>query len=197
MAILQAATAVFLKNGYDGASIDEIAAVAEVSKQTVYKHFRDKEQLFAAIVLGTTDRVDELVQLVASTLSDTADLDEDLRELAHRFITALMQPHMLRLRRLIIANAERLPEVASIWFERGFQRVLKTLASCFERLAEQKALQLDDPLLAADHFVGLLLWIPINRAMFTGNSKSSTKADLRKYADAAVGAFLRAYGTQR
>lgn len=196
-AILQAATTVFLNKGYVGASVDEIAAVAAVSKQTVYKHFEDKEQLFAAIVLATTDEIAELVHLVADTLADTTDLDRDLGKLARLFITALMQPHMLRLRRLVIANAERLPDIARLWFERGFERVLKTLATCFQRLADHKLLRLENPLLAAHHFVGLLLWIPINKAMFSGNDKSSTKADLVKYAEAAVGVFLAAYGQRR
>lgn len=196
-AILQAATRVFLKKGYVGASVDEIAAVAAVSKQTVYKHFKDKERLFAAIVLATTDEVAELVHLVVDTLADTTDLDQDLGQLARRFITTLMQPHMLRLRRLVIANAERLPDIARLWFERGFERVLKTLATCFQRLADRKLLSVDDPLLAAHHFVGLLLWIPINKAMFSGNDKSSTKTDLLKYADAGVHVFLAAYGRRR
>lgn len=196
-AILEAATSVFLNKGYGGSSVDEIAAVAAVSKQTVYKHFKDKEQLFTAIVLATTTDVDELVRLVADTLADTTDLEKDLGNLARQFINTLMQPRLLRLRRLIIANAERLPEVARLWFERGFERVLKTLASCFQQLTERKLLRLDDPLLAAHHFVGLLLWIPINKAMFSGNDKSSTKTDLAKYADAAVGVFLAAYGRRR
>lgn len=196
-AILEAATSVFLNKGYGGSSVDEIAAVAAVSKQTVYKHFKDKEQLFTAIVLATTTDVDELVRLVADTLADTTDLEKDLGNLARQFINTLMQPRLLRLRRLIIANAERLPEVARLWFERGFERVLKTLASCFQQLTERKLLRLDDPLLAAHHFVGLLLWIPINKAMFSGNDKSSTKTDLAKYADAAVSVFLAAYGRRR
>lgn len=192
-AIMEAATTVFLSKGYLGATVDEIAALAAVSKQTVYKHFGDKDELFAAIVLATTDEVDGLVRLVADTLTDTADLGKDLGELARRFLTALMQPHLLSLRRLIIANADRLPHLGRTWYERGFERVLTTLATCFQHLAGRKLLRLDDPLLAAHHFVGLLLWIPINKAMFSGDNQSSTQADLKKYADAAVSAFLAAY----
>src|SRR5437870_11313641 len=90
-AILEAATAVFLSKGYDGTSMDEIATSAGVSKQTVYKHFADKERLFAEIVRATADEIDGLVRLVAETLADTGDLDRDLSKLARRFLTALMQ----------------------------------------------------------------------------------------------------------
>ncbi len=64
--IMQAATKVFVAKGYDGASMDEIAAKACVSKQTIYKHFSDKDHLFTEIVLATTQRVDHVVGLVAT-----------------------------------------------------------------------------------------------------------------------------------
>ncbi len=55
--IIEAAAATFLTHGYLGTSMDDIAATAAVSKQTVYKHFADKQQLFAGVVLATTDLV--------------------------------------------------------------------------------------------------------------------------------------------
>jgi TetR/AcrR family transcriptional repressor of mexJK operon len=61
--IMEAATAVFLKMGYLGASMDEVAATAALSKQTVYKHFADKDRLFRACVLATTDEVEGLKRL--------------------------------------------------------------------------------------------------------------------------------------
>ena len=192
-AIVEAATSLFLDKGYDRTSMDDIATLAMVSKPTVYKHFADKERLFAEIVRATTERVDDLVRLVADTLAESNDLENDLAELARRFITVLMQPQTLRLRRLVIANSDRFPDVGRTWYEQGFERVLATLAICFERLADHQRLRVDDPLLAANHFVGLLLWIPVNKAMFTGDHRSS-KADLERYAWAAVRAFLAGYG---
>jgi TetR/AcrR family transcriptional repressor of mexJK operon len=193
-AIVGAAASVFLKNGYDGTSMEEIAAKAGVSKQTVYKHFADKERLFTEIILATTDQVDHVVRLVSSALEDTRDVERDLGQLGREFISLLMDPQLLRLRRLVIAIADRMPELGRTWYEQGFERVLATLASCFRRLSEQQLLRLEDPLLAANHFVGLLLWIPVNQAMFTGNDHYRTKAALDHYADAAVRAFLGAYG---
>jgi TetR/AcrR family transcriptional repressor of mexJK operon len=192
-AIVEAATTVFLDKGYDGTTMDDVAALAAVSKATVYNHFADKEKLFAEIVRTTADQVDDLVRLVADTLVDPDDIENDLTELARRLVTELMQPPMLRLRRLVIANADRFPDVGRIWYESGFERVLATLAACFQRLAGHGLLRLDDPLLAANHFVGLLLWIPLNKAMFSGDHRAS-KADLERYAAAAAGAFLAGYG---
>jgi TetR/AcrR family transcriptional repressor of mexJK operon len=191
--ILDAARPVFLRNGYVGTSMDEVAALAAVSKQTVYKHFTDKEQLFTSIILDTTDQMDALTKMVAATLDDGADLEKDLGELAQRFLDSVMHPDVLRLRRLIIAEADRFPTLGRAWYEQGFDRVLGTLTAAFDRLAGRGELLLDDPRLAAEHLMGLLLWIPVNKVMFCGAGDHYTQADLDRLAEEAVAAFLRAY----
>ncbi|RXT57267.1 TetR family transcriptional regulator [Bosea sp. Tri-44] len=193
--VLEAATSLFLSKGYDGTTMDEVAALAGVSKPTLYRYFADKERLYAEIVAATTDNIDGLLKLVAEELAASDDPREGLQRLANKFLTALMQPDLLRLRRLVIANAERFPEVGQGWFSRGFGRVLQTLSGAFQRYAANGRLRMDDPLLAADHFAGLVLWIPLNRAMFSGNCDSDP-AELARYAEAAVDAFLRGYGTE-
>ena len=193
-ALLLAATELFLDKGYDGTSMDDIAAKAAVSKPTVYKYFSDKERLYAEIVRATTGEIDDLVRLVTETMVGSKNVESALVVLARRFITALMQPDVLRLRRLVIANADRFPDVGRSWYEQGFERVLATLATSFQFLAARKLLRVDDPLLAANHFVGMLLWIPINKAMFTGDPRSSPD-ELERSAVAAVRAFLAGYGS--
>jgi TetR/AcrR family transcriptional repressor of mexJK operon len=194
--IMQAATAVFVAKGYDGTSMDEIAARAGVSKQTIYKHFSDKDNLFTEIILATTQQVDHVVRLVIAAITDSRDLSRDLRVLGRNFLQVLMDEELLQIRRLVIANAHRMPSLGHKWYEQGFERVLVTLASCFRALADQKLLRVEDPQLAANHFVGMLLWIPVNEAMFTGNNRPRSKAELNHLADAAVRAFLAAYGAR-
>src|ERR1041385_1502824 len=87
-AIMDAARTLFLEQGYAGTSMDEVAGLAGVSKQTVYKHFTDKESLFRAIVLGVTGTADAFMEDVTSTLSETQNLEQDLGELARRYIRA-------------------------------------------------------------------------------------------------------------
>ncbi|MER6273583.1 TetR/AcrR family transcriptional regulator [Streptomyces sp. 900105755] len=191
-AIMEAATAVFMAKGYAGTSMDDIARLAAVSKQTVYKHFADKEKLFAEIVLATTDRIEAMIDLVSGIPADADLLEENLLRLARQFLTTLTQPQVLQLRRLIIANADTFPDLGAAWYEQGFERVLATLADTFQCLADQGLLRIDDALLAANHFSGLLLWIPVNKAMFHG-SPQHTQLELDHYADAGVRAFLAAY----
>ena len=122
--IREAAIGAFLASGYEGATMEEIAVRAGVSKQTVYKHFTDKQHLFADIVLSTTDDMSALIGIIAEKLPATTDLSRDLEHLAETFLVALMQPRVLRLRRLVISSADRFPEISSAWYEKGFERVL-------------------------------------------------------------------------
>jgi TetR/AcrR family transcriptional regulator, mexJK operon transcriptional repressor len=191
--MLDAARSLFLKRGYDGTSMEEIAVRAGVSKQTVYKHFADKKRLFEEIVLATTAQVDQVVGMISNSLAATKDLEKDLTKLARGLMNALMEPQLLRLRRIVIANAELMPEMGRSWYEQGFERVLATLATCFERLSAEQVLDVQDPMLAANHFAGLLLWIPINEVMFTGSERAANKAALDRCVSGAVRVFLAGY----
>jgi TetR/AcrR family transcriptional repressor of mexJK operon len=194
-AILEAAAEAFLRNGYRGTSMDEVAALAGVSKQTIYKHFSDKERLFSEIVIGRVDQASDPVVEEVLRLRDSGDVERDLVELARSLLAFVMQPQLLQLRRLAIAEADRFPELGRTFYERGPGRTIGALASAFERLAVKGALQLEDAGLAAAHFNWLVMSIPLNQAMFFGEDELPTPADLEGYAVAGVRAFLAAYGT--
>src|SRR5215218_4663662 len=112
-AILDAATMLFLRNGYRGTSMDEIAALARVSKQTVYKAFSDKQRLFSAIVTSAVEQAAVPVHAEVHRLEDTGDLEADLRRVARQLLSRVMQPRLLQLRRLVIGEAGRFPELSS------------------------------------------------------------------------------------
>jgi TetR/AcrR family transcriptional regulator, mexJK operon transcriptional repressor len=192
--IREAATTLFLRSGYLGTSMEEVATVAGVSKQTVYTHFADKERLFTDLILGATNRADDFLQYMTTVLQDTDDLETDLRQVARRYLGTVLQPELLLLRRLVIGESGRFPELAHTYYERAPERTLDTLASSFQRLAERGLLRLDDAPLAARHFAYLVLGAPLDRAMFCGGDGEMTPAELERQADAAVRAFLAAYG---
>jgi len=200
-AIIQAATEVFLRHGYLGATTDEVAAHASVSKQTLYKHFTDKQHLFAEIILDTTVQlVEGLSSAVAGTLQDTRlqdaqDVRKALRDLADGFLRGLLQPDVLRLRRLVIAEADRFPEVGRAWFDRGFDRSLVILGEAMRHLADRGLLHnLSDPALAAYQFAGLVMYQPMNQVMFAGTDALPPAETLNRVADSAVEMFLATYG---
>jgi TetR/AcrR family transcriptional regulator, mexJK operon transcriptional repressor len=191
-AILEAATTAFLGNGYLGTSMDEIAALAAVSKQTVYKHFADKQRLFSEIVVATVNEAGEPTVDEVVNLRDSGDIEADLRDLARRLLARVMQPRLLQLRRVVIGEAGRFPELGRTFYELGPGRTVDALAAAFERLAERDVLELDDPQLAAAHFNWLIMSVPLNQAMLFGQDEPP--ADLDRYADAGVRVFLAAYG---
>jgi TetR/AcrR family transcriptional repressor of mexJK operon len=191
--IREAATTLFLRSGYLGTSMDEIAALAGVSKQTLYTHFANKEQLFTELARGTTDVADEFIAAMTVLLHDTDDVERDLRELGRRYVAAVMQPRVLQLRRLVIGESGRFPDVARAYYERAPGRVIAALAAVLQRLAERGLLRLEDPLLAANHLAWLILATTLDRAMFDGG-ETLTGADLERFADAGVRVFLAAYG---
>jgi TetR/AcrR family transcriptional repressor of mexJK operon len=191
--IRDAAITLFLRKGYLGTSMDEIAAQAGVSKQTIYTHFADKEQLFTDLIRGNTEVVEEFIRAMTAGLADTQDLEKDLGELARRYVTSVVQPRVVQLRRLVIGESGRFPEVARTYYQRVPERVISELASSLARLAERGLLRLDDPLLAAGHLAWLILAAPLDRAMFCGDDVFST-AELERFADAGVRVFLAAYG---
>ena len=193
-AIIRAATEVFLRHGYVGATTDEVAARASVSKQTLYKHFADKQRLFAEVILETTVQLVDGLATVAGTLRDTEDVRTGLRELAAGFLR-LLDPDVLRLRRLVIAEADRFPEVGRAWFDRGFDRSLVILGESLQQLADRGLLhRLGDPTLAAYQFAGLVMYQPMNQVMFAGTEALPSAEALDRIADAAVETFLRTYG---
>ena len=149
-AIIAAARSAFLRQGYRGTSMDEITAAAGVSKQTVYKNFADKEQLFSQVVRITVDEVSDPVHDEVVDLGDSGDLAADLRDLARRQLRAVMQPQLLQLRRLVIAEADRFPELGRTFYDRGPGRTIASLAATFEVLGEHGLLDVDDPVTAAD-----------------------------------------------
>ena len=195
-AIIRAATEVFLTHGYLGATTDEVAARASVSKQTLYKHFADKQTLFAEVILDTTVIVVEgLTGAVERRLENADDVPAALRGVAAEWMGGLLQPDVLRLRRLVIAEADRFPEVGKAWYDRGFGPALSILGAALQRLARRGLLRaLSDPMLAAYQFAGLVMYQPMNQAMFAGTPEVPAAAELSRIAESAVSVFLAAYG---
>lgn len=192
-AIVEAATHLFVEKGYAETSMDEIAAAAAVSKPTVYNHFADKRDLFAAIVRETVSDVDTVVATVTKSFETIQDVDSALNHLATIFLNALLKPDLIRLRRLVIGTADEFPDVAKSWYEAGFSRVLDSLGDGFRGLHRKGLLTVENPLTAANHFVGLLLWIPLNQALFAVRTDALSRAEVERHAKSAVRAFLTGY----
>ncbi|GFG53992.1 TetR family transcriptional regulator [Mycolicibacterium agri] len=192
--ILSAGQQLFLANGYQGTSMDQVAATAAVSKQTVYKHFGEKRELLFAIVTDALDTtVGSFGERIAA-LADSADVEADLASLAGDYLRAVLDESVVQLRRLVIGEANRLPELARLYYQHAPQRTLAALSDAFGRLHQRGLLHAPQPSLAAEHFAFLVVGRPIDQALFDGAPKVLADLDVDTYARAGVDAFLAAYG---
>ena len=197
-AIARAATELFLAQGYHATSTEQIASAAGVSKQTVYNQFGDKERLFREIVLGVTATAEAFADGTGGAMRgvDTpSGLDAALRTLARRYLTTVMNPQVLALRRLVISEATRFPDLAATYYERGPSRVLAALGGLFTGFAEQGLLRTADPARAAADFAFLLLGRALDEGMFRVGEPVLTPAGIDEAADHAVDVLLAAHGS--
>jgi AcrR family transcriptional regulator len=193
-AILIAAERLFLDSGYLGTSMDLIAQVAGVSKQTVYRHFADKERLFIEIVTTTVNEISDPVAGEVLALRESASVRDDLLALARLLLRSVMQPRLLAVRRLVIAESARFPELGRAFYERGPGRTIAALATVFERLGAAGALNVEDPQAAAGEFNWLIMAAPINRAMLLGTT--DLQGELEAGAQRGVNTFMAAHGAR-
>lgn len=190
--ILDAATTVFLANGYAASSMDEITSVAGVSKQTVYAYFRTKEVLFTAAVHHATGAVTDHVQQATPALPELGGVARWLQDYAERQLIAVLDPGVVRLRRLTISEAEHFPDLARSLWEQGPERAVAALAGHLGALHDAGHLRIPDPQRAARELNWLIMGEPLNQAMLLG-APTGTRDDLRRHACEAVATFIAVY----
>jgi len=194
-AIVEAARTLFLRNGYAGTTMDEIAALAGIAKRTVYNNFADKEALFRQIMAETIAFAEEFARGLRDELADgtaAANLRATLEDLGRRLALAIVRPEVIALRRLLVGEAREFPALAARYFDRAPGQVLEALASGFERLGKSGLLRVADARLAAAQFAYLLVGEPLDRAVLTGTIPP--KARVIAGAREGVRTFLARYG---
>ncbi len=195
-AVLDAAFEAFLARGFEGTTIEQVADAAGVSRQTVYAHFGGgeegvKESLFRAMVAEFVGRPDHVHPLTTS-LGSSGDVEADLRTYARDHLRLVMRPELLRLRRMMIGEAERFPGLADEWFTNGPEQSFTVFTGWFTELNARGALTIPDPAMAARTFNWLVLSTPLNEAMARPD-RIWTNAELDRWADEAVRVFLAAH----
>jgi len=187
-AILAAAEEVFLRDGYVGASMDEVAGLARASKQTVYKHFGSKERLFVALVSSMTDAAGDRVGHEGEGGGAVAPT---LERLAAGMLDAVLTPRILRLRRLVIGEVNRFPELGRALHGHGPSRAIAGVERRLRAWVESGELPEHDCAAAAQRFNWMVMGAPLNDAMLLGDDAIPSAAARRAHAREAVAAFLR------
>lgn len=187
--IAEAATRLFMAQGYAAVSMDAIARAAGVSKATLYAYFASKDRLFASLIGTACSRAGTGSLELAD---DEADLRATLTALADRALHFMLEESSLAIYRVVMAEAARFPELGRAFYERGAGAARRNLAAWLERQMKAGKLLASDPGLAAEHFMGLLRTHLHMRALL-GIAPAPTEAEIKATATAAVETFLRAY----
>jgi TetR/AcrR family transcriptional regulator, mexJK operon transcriptional repressor len=181
-AILDGAKTVFLRDGFGTATMDDVAAVAGVGKQTVYRHFGSKEALFLGLVQS----------MCASAIAATVParptkrtIEDELRALGELLARSLIAPDSLALYRAIVAEAGRLPELGAIFYQHGPQLARSLATRVLAKRFDEKTAAT-----RASTFVALVLG-DAHLEMTLGYEMPDFNARFKKQIEEAVEASLR------
>ncbi|OGT36148.1 MAG: hypothetical protein A2W28_12660 [Gammaproteobacteria bacterium RBG_16_51_14] len=189
LAIIDAATRIFLEQGYRNASMDAIAREANVSKQTIYNQYGNKEALFSAVI---TRNCQELLETLQETGQARLDVQTTLSNFATTLLDILLRPSSLALHRLIVAESARFPEVGAIYYREGPERGNRRLAEYLHQQCELGHLCIQDTLLAARQFTGGLISFLRTRALAL--NCPVTAAEIREVVDYTIACFMAMHG---
>ena len=188
-AIHAAAEALFLEHGFEGVSMDGIAERAGITKQTVYSHVGNKEALFL-------DLVDRMTGGAGDALTVAAPQPEAfLTRFAEEQLQIVVTPRLMKLRRMVIGEMTRFPELGAMLHRRGPARSVGRLSEALSLYAQAGALHLDDPTRAASFFNWLVMGEFVNNAMLLGDGAIPDAAEKIAHAQECVRIFMAAYGT--
>jgi TetR/AcrR family transcriptional regulator, mexJK operon transcriptional repressor len=194
-AILDAAFAVFAREGYAQAGMDVIAAEAGAAKATVYNHFHDKETLLRQSIAAEADRaLAKNLATVERLTEQGGELRTMLEDVGHRLLQCYCEDRSWAVRRLLSAEINQFPDLLDIVQGRAADRVHDALANRMARLTVAGRLRTTDPLLAAEQFSALLLG-PMDKRSRLG-TRHVPDGELRTVSRAAVHTFLLAFGTE-
>lgn len=193
--LLSEARGILLRDGYAATTMDAVAAAARISKQTLYRHYASKEALFSAVVADWVDQGREAMRPHLDRLARTEDVRLGLAEFAGVLHAGVLSEPVVRMRSLVIAEAERLPEVAADYRRRSWDRNERLLADVIGHLSARGLLDADDSIAAARQFTWLVLGAPLDRLTLTAGAGRFSPAELSDIASEAVDTFLARYGS--
>jgi len=185
--ILDAATRLFTDQGYESTSVDDIAAVAGVSKQTVYSHFGSKENLFGVAVAEKcrSSGVDE------SAIDMTRAPEDMLPVMARSFVDLVTSREALRVYAICTNSTERHPRIAELFYIHGPKRTADALSTYLQRQVELGRMHIGDTDAAAWQFFCMLKGEAHMRAQF--GLAATSEQEQQAYIDSCVSLFLAAY----
>ncbi|WP_336153464.1 TetR/AcrR family transcriptional regulator [Acinetobacter pittii] len=187
--ILQAAKAIFLKSGYHGTSMNQIAQEAGVTKLTVYNHFQDKVNLF---ICAITETCEETLCTKQFDLDTSADFYQTLFIVCSRALQIIYSPEALKLDHVLLELAAEQNPLALQFFEASHTRMENQLAEFFQKAAQLGFIQADDPIYQTELLLTLLLGVRHHKVL-QGITAAPNAQELEQIIRDAINLFLLKY----
>jgi AcrR family transcriptional regulator len=188
--VLEGARQVFMSDGFEGASVDDIARAAGVSKATLYSYFPDKRLLFSEVVQTECTR---MAETVLEQIDDSRPPRQVLTVVARQTVTFLLSDFAQQVFRICVAERERFPELGRAFYASGPQMGCERLAAYLNCAVARGELAITDVPMAAEQFTELCkarLW---TRAVF-GVQSAFSETEINDVVRHAVDMFMARYG---
>ena len=189
--VLEGARAVFMADGYEGASVDDIARTAGVSKATMYKYFPDKRMLFSEVAQIECQRQ---ASLALAQIDRTAPPRDVLGQAGRNLLGFITTKFGQQIFRICVAEVERFPELGRKFYDSGPAVMRAEMATYFAEACARGELAIDNYEFAAEQF-GELCKADIWMRLIFGVIKDVSAEDIDRVVDSAVETFLARYGT--
>ena len=187
--VLEGAREVFLASGFEGASVDDIARAAGVSKATLYSYFPDKRLLFMEVARLECQRQAEASLQMIDT---TAPPREVLKMAATRMLGFMLSDFGQRVFRICVAEADRFPDLGRQFYETGPRMVRERIKDYLRDAAARGEVRIDDYDLAADQFAELCK-ASLHTRLLLGIKSCVTDEEIDRVIRGAVEMFLARY----
>lgn len=192
--VLAAASDVFLREGYLAANMEQVASEAGVSIQTIYSHFKGKEALFLEVATHMAGGAASAVGNSVEMLPRDTSVEEWLTQFASQQLKIVMTPTLMQLRRMVIGEVGRFPQLGRTLYEAGPGRAIARLATVLQHYSERGEIAVTNPERAAKQFNWLLMGGPTSEVMHLGDGAIPTEPEMQTQVAEAVAVFLAAYG---
>lgn len=190
-AILEGAGRVFARDGYEGASMAQIAREIGVSKGTLYNYFPSKAALFSGFISASCDQ--SLKHIFDIAPSDNQP-EETLYRVGCAILEMLLSPFRQAIHRMVMSEAGQFPELARAFFEAGPQRALNYLADWLRQETAAGRLAASDPDFAAEQFFALCQTKLVMRSRLR-LIETADPAEAEHVVRGAMAVFLKVYAS--
>lgn len=189
--VLEGARSVFMTDGFEGASVDDIARAANVSKATLYSYFPDKRLLFMEVANQECARQS---QAAIDTIDMTAPPRDVLSQAGRHFLRFITSKFGQQVFRICVAESDRFPDIGRAFYKSGPERMRAEMSEYFREAMDRGELRIEDLTLAADQF-GELCKADIWPRLMFGVISDVSEADIDRVVMGAVDTFMARYGT--